>query len=273
MDVQVRDIPIRVTEIGDGRPVLMLHGWPGNHRFMVHHYEPIFAPRAGWRRIYPDLPGMGRTPAPDWLSSQDDMLEVVSDLADAVAPDEPLTVIGASYGAYLALGLLHQQPERFAGAMLTVPMVTLEPDLPEHQVIVRDPEVMTQVQPDEQMWPNVAVVQTPNTLAEFREAVKPGIQSIDPEFRERVEERFAFSFEPMAMERPFEGPSLILCGRFDVLTGFRDAWRLVDVMPRATYAVLDRAGHGVPAESTGLFRTLTDEWLDRVEESLAVSRG
>ena len=52
--VTVRAIPISVTEIGEGRPVLMLHGWPGDHRFMVHHFEPIFDARPVWRRIYPD---------------------------------------------------------------------------------------------------------------------------------------------------------------------------------------------------------------------------
>ena len=39
-------------------------------------------------------------------------------------------------------------------------------------------------------------------------------------------------------------------------------------IPRATYATLDRAGHGVYLEQDALFRALTSEWLDRVEESV-----
>lgn len=76
--VTVRDIPVHyLDEGGEGRPVLMLHGVPADHRLMHHHLESIFEGRSGWRRLYVDLPGMGQTPGADWIRSQDDMLEVV----------------------------------------------------------------------------------------------------------------------------------------------------------------------------------------------------
>jgi hypothetical protein len=34
--------------------------------------------------------------------------------------------------------------------------------------------------------------------------------------------------------------------------------------PRATFAVLDRAGHGLTFEQSALLTTLVDDWLDRV---------
>lgn len=37
-------------------------------------------------------------------------------------------------------------------------------------------------------------------------------------------------------------------------------------MPRATFAVLDRAGHGLPEEQPAVFKALAHDWLDRVEE-------
>ncbi len=42
--------------------------------------------------------------------------------------------------------------------------------------------------------------------------------------------------------------------------------------PRATFAVLDRAGHGLTMEQTGLFRALVAEWLDRVEEGIRTAK-
>ena len=48
--------------------------------------------------------------------------------------------------------------------------------------------------------------------------------------------------------------------------GYRGAWPLLEHMPRATYAVLDRAGHALEREQSGLFTALASEWLDRVEE-------
>ena len=70
MECVVRGIPIRYEARGTGRPMLMLHGWPGFAGFMIHHLEPIFERRAGWRRLYPNLPGMGGTPGADWITGQ-----------------------------------------------------------------------------------------------------------------------------------------------------------------------------------------------------------
>jgi pimeloyl-ACP methyl ester carboxylesterase len=36
--------------------------------------------------------------------------------------------------------------------------------------------------------------------------------------------------------------------------------------PRATFAVLDRAGHALPHEQEKLVIALMSEWLDRVQE-------
>jgi pimeloyl-ACP methyl ester carboxylesterase len=41
---------------GEGRPVILLHGWSGNHRHIMSDSEPIFQQRTGWQRIYLDLP-------------------------------------------------------------------------------------------------------------------------------------------------------------------------------------------------------------------------
>jgi pimeloyl-ACP methyl ester carboxylesterase len=41
---------------------LMLHGWSVDHRLMKGCMEPVFKKMdTEWKRIYFDLPGMGRT--------------------------------------------------------------------------------------------------------------------------------------------------------------------------------------------------------------------
>jgi hypothetical protein len=42
-----------------GWPVLMLHGGYLDHRHMMNEMEPVFFDRAGWHRLYPDLPADG----------------------------------------------------------------------------------------------------------------------------------------------------------------------------------------------------------------------
>jgi pimeloyl-ACP methyl ester carboxylesterase len=142
-------------------------------------------------------------------------------------------------------------------------------DLPAHRVFERDPDLLATLAPDETPWTQVSVAQTPAMLAEFRTAVKPGFQAADREFLGRVAQRYAFSFDVDALPEPFLAPMLLLAGRQDAQCGYREAWKLLDNFPRGTFAVLDRAGHGLASEQRPLFRALVSEWLDRVEEYVA----
>ena len=81
-----------------------------------------------------------------------------------------------------------------------------------------------------------------------------------------MDERFPLGVDIDATlaERPFEGPSLLLCGRQDAMVGWRDQQRLLGLMPRCTNAVLDVAGHNLQLERPELFDALTADWLRRV---------
>ena len=63
---------------------------------------------------------------------------------------------------------------------------------------------------------------------------------------------------------PFDGPTLFVLGRQDAVVGYRGVFELIESYPRATVAVLDRAGHAAPWEQEDLFRALVAEWLARV---------
>ncbi len=38
--------------VGQGRPIVALHGWSLDHRVMKECLEPTFRRRTGWQRIY-----------------------------------------------------------------------------------------------------------------------------------------------------------------------------------------------------------------------------
>jgi pimeloyl-ACP methyl ester carboxylesterase len=266
--VEVRGLPVHVEVVGEGRPLLVLHGFGADHRFGLHRYEPVFRARAGWRRIYPDLPGMGQTPGPAWLTSPEGYVDLLVDFMDALAPGERFALVGISWGAYLALGMTRAVPDRIDGLMLTAPVIRgrgEDRSRPPRFVLRRDPGIDARLAPDEALWTSMAVVQTPTTLEAFRQAVKPGLAVADWEFLQTIAHRFADDVVEDRLPSPLSAPALVVLGKHDVAVGYADAWPLLADLPRGTLAVLDGAGHGVEEEQQGLFRGLASEWLDRVE--------
>lgn len=268
VQVDVRGVQVNVVELGEGRPIVLLHGRPADHRLMTVAFEPIFEDRPGWRRIYPDLPGMGRTPGADWIRSLDDVLDLLEAFLDAVVPGQGFALAGASYGGHLALGLMHRRAAQVDGLALVAPAMTLGPgdrDVPAHQVFERDEALVASLGDEEQGWLNVSVAQTGDNLEGFRAGVLPGMRLADHAFLERIDAAGGLSVDLGRLPAPFPGPTLILAGRQDSVVGYAETIPLLESFPRATLAILDRAGHGLRMEQRGLFRALTAEWLDRLD--------
>src|SRR5919198_44535 len=107
----MRSVPLNFVEYGEGTLVLALHGFTPDHRLMTGCLEPVFAKRDGYRRIYPDLPGMGRSPAPEWIAGADDVLAAVGAFVDDYI-DAPFLLIGESYGGSLSGAIPNRRPDQ-----------------------------------------------------------------------------------------------------------------------------------------------------------------
>lgn len=118
-------------ERGEGMPVLVLHGAGVDHREAEACFDPALSRHGGLRRIYPDLPGMGRTPAPGALRSADDVLNVLLGFADELLGQEPALLVGHSAGAYYARGCAARRPDWVAGLALVCPLLADARDVPE----------------------------------------------------------------------------------------------------------------------------------------------
>jgi pimeloyl-ACP methyl ester carboxylesterase len=269
MEYEARDIPVHYAERGAGAPVLVLHGANVDHREMLGAIDPMFGDTDDYRRVYPDLPGMGHTPAPDTLTSADDVLDLLLAFVDGVVGAGPFLLIGHSAGAYYARAIAGRRPEQVAGLALICPLGENLRDLPAHQVLHAsiDP-AETLGRAEARVFRDYFVVQTQATLDCYKEYVAPAHGLVDEAGLERIGEHWLFSTSP-EKGPPYPGPALIVTGRQDSTVGYAGQWDLLEHYPRATFAVLDRAGHALPHEQSGLLQALITEWLDRVREHLS----
>ncbi len=258
METRAGGVTVHFVEHGAGRPVLVLHGAGVDHREPEACFEPVFDGVPGLRRIYPDLPGMGRTAAPDGLRSAEDVLDTLLAFAAEVTGGNPALLFGHSAGGYYAQAMANRVPEQVAGLALVCPLLAGVRDVPEHRVVVGSGEI------GDDGFRGYFVVQTPEMLDRYERHVAPAAALVDPAAMERIGERWELAPGPGPV---YNGPTLVVAGRLDSTVGYAAAADLVDNYPHATLAVVDDAGHALPHEQPDLLRALVAEWLTRVERS------
>jgi pimeloyl-ACP methyl ester carboxylesterase len=247
---------VHSVEHGTGRPVLVLHGAEVDHREAEACFEPALDGVGGLRRVYPDLPGMGRTPAPETLRGADDVVDVLLGFADEVTGGAPYLLVGHSAGAHLARGMAARRPEQVAGLALVCPLLPGTRDVPEHRVVAGSGDL------GDDVFRGYFVVQTPEMLERYERFVAPAAALVDGAALERIGGRWELTPAP-----PYPGPTLVVAGRLDSTVGYAAAVDLLATHPHASLAVLDDAGHALPHEQPDLLRGLLTGWLARAGRS------
>jgi pimeloyl-ACP methyl ester carboxylesterase len=274
MACRIQDLDIYCDLRGDGVPVVMVHGMGVDHRVMTGCMEPVFEARPeAWKRIYFDLPGMGRTPGADWIRCSDDMVDLILSLIDRLIPGQRFIVVGESYGGYLAQAVIHQRPDWVDGMLLIGPLVEpdddkrdLPPAFASRSLALED----TLDEYEDWMLDLFVTAQTEAVWARFRDEMLAGFGTGDEEFQGRIRQdpgAYALSYDVRDLAEPFYRPSLIVTGLQDRLVGYRDPWSILENYRRCTFAVLDAAGHAMQIERDRLFGELVHDWLDRLLDS------
>ena len=277
MYLRIRDLEVYCEIVGEGKPIVMVHGMGVDHRTMKGCMEPVFQSRRdNWQRIYFDLPGMGSTKGVDWITNSDDMLKFVLALIDETIPNQSFLIVGESYGGYLVRAVVRERPAAVDGMLLICPLVIADDDqrdVSPSSVFRRDSVLEERLELAEREFLDLFLVnQSTANWERFGAEMLAGFECGDPAFTAKIRRNaasYAFTFDVDELAAPFERPSLIVTGRQDCLTGYRDAWKLMKNYPRSSFAVLDMAGHGLQIEQAGLFNSLVNEWLYRVETAVA----
>ncbi len=250
--------------LGEGLPLVVIHGFGVDHRIMLPLEDAIGEP--GWQRIYIDLPWAEGNADSNAISADHVAHGALNDINECLG-DRPFAVIGNSFGGMIARYLAHECRDQVLG--LGTLAGVYEPTrqariLPRRHVVREDPSVLALAGQARDDYEEMAVVQSQTTLNAFTRYVLPGLRGANQTILEQVAEQYALSVEPeIAHPAPFEAPSLHLFGRQDHVTGYEDGWKLRDHYVRGTYAVLDSAGHNAHLERPEITAALVNDWLVR----------
>ena len=190
-----------------GKPIIILHGLGCDLNMMKACLEPIFKKKSDYKRIYIDLPGMGKSAGNIEDASSDAILNI----------------------------LLH---------------------FIESNIEFNDSAFLETLSDEEKAaFCEYAVIANEDTYKRYISEILPGIKMSDERFLSELESNYAFSFDVDQIIRAaaFDKPTLFLCGRQDNCVGYKDLEKLLDDYSRASFAVLDSAGHNLQIEQNSLF--------------------
>ena len=240
------------TDVGDGPPLLMIHGqptWSFLYRKMIAGLSDTF------RCIAVDLPGFGLSTAPDGYGfTAREHSEVVEGLVEALDLRD-IVLVGQDWGGPIGMGVATRQPDRFQAFILGNTWAWVMPAERRIRMFSRTLgtgftgnllskrlHVFTNVfmkrgmrrtspsKADMVMW------RGPHPTPESREPVE-----VFP--RELLDaEPFLAEIEA-ALEGVADKPALLFHADKDLAFGWREAKRWQEVFPDHRFHVLEGAGH------------------------------
>jgi pimeloyl-ACP methyl ester carboxylesterase len=252
---------LSVEVTGEGPwAVLFIHGFPLDRSIWQHQAAEL----EGWRRILPDLRGMGRSAAPDSGYSMATYADDLAAVLDALAVERAV-LCGLSMGGYIAFECLRRWRNRVTGLVLMD--TRAEADSPEGKA---GREAMIALARSEGAEA-VAAAMLPRLL-------RPGIHQERPGLPEEVLGMMART--PVAgvigaleamRDRPDSRPllpgladlaTLVLVGEEDVLTPPSVGRAMAEAIPGASFQLVPGAGHlptlEQPETTTGLLRAFLE---------------
>ncbi|HKR78401.1 MAG TPA: alpha/beta hydrolase [Nitrospira sp.] len=112
--LQVKGERLAYLDVGEGRPVIVIHGFGGSMWQWEHQQVPL---SREFRLLTPDLIGSGLSAKPDIEYRPDEMLDYFVAFMDALNIQRA-ALVGNSMGAGLAIGMALEHPDRVSKLVL-----------------------------------------------------------------------------------------------------------------------------------------------------------
>ena len=271
--VEIDGTRVNVLEVGEGEPLVFVHGHSGNWTNWLENIPRLARSR---RVIAPDLPGFGFSEMPEWRISIENYARFLGRLFDALGV-ESAPVVGNSMGGFVGAELAVKDPERVdalvlvSAAGLSTKYVGLSDELlrrgwfrafarainayasiPEARLetLVRRPRLRRAVL--------AAVVRHPDRLAP-RMAAEMLRGSGRPAAPFATDAIVDYDFRDHASR--VRCPTLLVWGDSDRVVPVESADAYAEAIPHASKVILEDTGHVPMIERPEEFDRLVEEFL------------
>lgn len=257
--ITVNGVSLAVEVRGDGPAILFVHGYPLDRTIWRDQLDAL----EGFRRIAPDLRGMGESDAPDLGYGMPTYAADLAALLDTLGVDD-VVLCGLSMGGYVIFEFLRRWRERVRAVVLMD--TRAEPDGMEAR---RSRDIAAASAREsgagaiaEQMLPKMLGTSTPARSPEVVERVRrlmagtpvAGLVGALTAMRDRP--------DSTGLLPTLAGlPVLVLVGEEDAITPPDTARRLAGAIPGARLVVITGAGHLPPVERPGETTAALREFL------------
>jgi 3-oxoadipate enol-lactonase len=265
--LKLQDGTLYYEEKGAGPSLVLLHAGIADSRMWQAQFDP-FAEH--FHTVRCDLRGYGSSPLPDGpFSYSEDVLALVEALDLA-----PVWLIGASFGAQVAVDFYLSYPNRVRGLVLVAPVVSgfepsgeVEQFNRQEEALLDEGKLAEATELNLRMW-----VDGPYRA---REEVDPAVRNRVAEmqfqaFSQPVPENAALlKLSPPAMDRLAEihVPLLVIAGELDVPAFVLFSETLADQVPGAKRVVIPGTAHMVSMEVPAVFNQLVLAFISTSERS------
>ena len=248
--------------VGNGVPVLIIHGWGISRLTMKAAFEPVFTELDGYKRFYIDLPGMGQSEHGD-VKNSDDILDLLHGFARDVIKDK-FIIVGQSYGGLISRGFVNKFPEMIQKIILLCPCIipgVKKGRVEKLRVVQKDDALLDSLSKEEcESFTEMNAVLTREVWNRYKDFLMPALACADWKFLGHVLDG-KFSFDVDKLEKPCEIPTLIIAGKQDSVVGYKDQYDLMKVYPNSTYCTIENAGHNLQIEQPEMFESIVKSWL------------
>jgi pimeloyl-ACP methyl ester carboxylesterase len=272
--VELPGATVNYADIGEGEPVLFVHGLGGCWRNWLENL-PHFAER--YRAIAIDLPGFGHSPMPEWEISMPAYGQMLQDFCDALGIERVAALIGNSMGGFVSTEAVIERPERFERlALVSAAGLSLAEAKGRHfraaaqtikatAPLFADREFLLK-RPLGRRLLFGGVMYKPEKLRPelLAEQIRPGLSSDG--FVDSLASMVGYDTRDRLTE--IEIPTLIVWGLKDRIVPVEAALGYHRLIARSRLEIFERTGHVPQLERPARFNALLDDFLDSEPEEI-----